>query len=350
MSIILLQFIIIFLHAYYCNSLQTKNDDQQLWEMARKSLAQRTREYIKDHPISEDLQSFIDEINHSKREKRQGNMYAIKNGDVVPLEQLEEQFNTESNLGPGFTVVPLLIPIPLQNTVTLKNRDTTENNDNDDPALWRQKGNHMKHYLSANKDDDDKQAVVNNLVEDKLKATSSDPSVDLSKVLADVQNLISAQKKSNSMEGALCNVSGFWNSQSGGKRFHIKRSPDEVKITMRSTEPPTEDGFIKNAWNISAEIPFAQAAQVIIRLTAHKGKKVALFLGECRVCDGSETITGDWLVSRISNNCKDQKAAHSFISDVFRKDNTETLKKAHLKVLASLTAHPTTSTELNDNF
>lgn len=66
------------------------------------------------------------------------------------------------------------------------------------------------------------------------------------------------------------------------------------------------------------------------------------FLGECRVCDGSETITGDWLVGRTSSDCKDQKASHSFVSDVFRKNNVETLREAHMKKMSCVTTEKTT--------
>lgn len=80
--------------------------------------------------------------------------------------------------------------------------------------------------------------------------------------------------------GALCNVSGFWDSEAGGISFHIKKSDSETEIAMRSTEPPSEDGFIaQDKWNVTARVPFSQSSQIIITLTAYKGRRVALFLG-----------------------------------------------------------------------
>lgn len=120
--IIFSQAILVLLIVFAHNSLPATNDDQELWEAARRELAQRTREYIRQNPISDELRSFIEELTQHKRKKRQDsrNMYAIKDADIVPLARLEEQFNTESNLGSNFTVVPLIIPIALENTVTLK--------------------------------------------------------------------------------------------------------------------------------------------------------------------------------------------------------------------------------------
>lgn len=116
------QAILVLLIAFVHNSLPATNDDHELWEAARRELAHRTREYIRRNPISDELRSFIEELTQHKRKKRQDsrNMYAIKDGDIVPLARLEEQFNTESNLGGNFTVVPLIIPIALENTMTLK--------------------------------------------------------------------------------------------------------------------------------------------------------------------------------------------------------------------------------------
>lgn len=114
--------VLLFLVIIHHGLLQAPEEDGQLWQEARNELARRTREYIKNNPISSDLQSFIDELRRPKRRKRQdhNNMYAIKDGNVVPLAKLEEQLLTQSHLGENFTVVPLIIPIALENNMTLK--------------------------------------------------------------------------------------------------------------------------------------------------------------------------------------------------------------------------------------
>ncbi|XP_050304995.1 uncharacterized protein LOC126742385 isoform X1 [Anthonomus grandis grandis] len=362
----------------------SSEDDQELWERAKRELAERTREYIKNNPISDELRSFIEELSktasedrkrrfsrskldnpfkqadHQRRKRQEySNLYAIKDGDVVPLYKIEENLNTASNLGDNFTVVPLIIPIPLENNITLKSTSvepTIESFggvDGGKAILGRGQALAAVHAAKMNQaaiNSDGKEAteetVVDSLVEDKLKSTKGDDSVTaLSRVLEDVQNLINAQSKGkkSSKEGNLCNVTGYWDSELGGVTFHIKKKDNGTAISMKPTEPPSEEGFIgEQKWNISARIPFPQSAQVIITLTAHKGRRVALFLGECRVCDGSETITGDWLVGRTSSDCKDQKASHSFVSDVMRKNNVQTLRAAHLAALTNFTSSSTT--------
>lgn len=103
-----------------CETTNPARKNAKLWESARREIARRTREYIKRNPLSPELQAFIEELKEPKRRKRQdhNDMYAIKDGDVVPLNKLEEQLLTESNLGDNFTVVPLIIPIALENNVT----------------------------------------------------------------------------------------------------------------------------------------------------------------------------------------------------------------------------------------
>ncbi|ENN78380.1 hypothetical protein HUJ04_003977 [Dendroctonus ponderosae] len=369
--------ILLFFLVIHHGSHQKTKEDEQLWQEARNELARRTREYIKNNPISSDLQAFIDELRSPKRRKRQdhNNMYAIKDGNVVPLATLEEQLFTQSHLGANFTVVPLIIPIALENNMTLKQKESTEDSllsDNGNGGF--QGGNSQRAILGRGQgligirdrnrghkleDSEDasletpnraavvesprintqtEETVVDNLIDDKLKSTSE--STELNRVLEDVQNLIVASKKGkgSSKEGALCNVSGYWDSDAGGISFHIKKTDSETEIAMRSTEPPSEDGFIaQDKWNATARIPFSQSSQIIITLTAYKGRRVALFLGECRICDGSETITGDWVLGRTSSDCKDQKAAHSFISDIFRKNNIEKLREAHIKKISTMT-------------
>lgn len=116
----LIQIIFVLILVLGCETTNQGRKDAKLWESARKEIARRTREYIKRNPLSPELQAFIEELREPKRRKRQdhNDMYAIKDGEVVPLNKLEEQLLTESNLGDNFTVVPLIIPIALENTVT----------------------------------------------------------------------------------------------------------------------------------------------------------------------------------------------------------------------------------------
>ncbi|XP_030755387.1 uncharacterized protein LOC115881836 isoform X1 [Sitophilus oryzae] len=299
-------------------------DDRTLWK-ARRELARRTREYLRTNPMSDDLRQFIQEARRSRRKKRQGhnNMYAVKNGEVVPLNEIEQDIsNRDTVLGENFTVVPLIIPIPLENNVTLKDRDDNRNNN--------EETTHRGRFGDGDQISEKEETVVDSVIKNKLKSTSE--STALSKVLEDVESLINSQRKQKSAnDGALCSVYGFWDSKAAGVSFHIRKSDDQDTIIMKKTEPATEEGFMQRTrWNVTILIPFEQKAQVIISGVCQKNHRIVAFLGECRVCEGSEAIVGDWMVGRPSSGCKDQKASHAFFADVIRKNNIETLREEHL--------------------
>ncbi|KAJ8944308.1 hypothetical protein NQ314_009498 [Rhamnusium bicolor] len=159
----------------------------------------------------------------------------------------------------------------------------------------------------------------------------------LNKVLQDVQELVKYEKegKSLSNEGSLCNVMGDWDSDAGGMQLRIdagnntSRTPD-IKLVER--EPQVEGGFLCDGrWNITGHLPFNHSSVMILIAVSNRRKRVATFIGECRICEGTETITGDWMVGRGSRNCKDRQESHTFFSDVLRKNNIRPLQKAHLK-------------------
>ncbi|XP_076264343.1 uncharacterized protein LOC143198755 isoform X2 [Rhynchophorus ferrugineus] len=321
----LMTFFYVVITIIFMISLPTNitNDEETEWKEAKRELARKTREYLRQNPPSPELIRFIESIRKNNRKKRQdhNNMYAIKDGEVVPLDKIEQELNNaDNNLGENFTVVPLLIPIPLENNVTLKHRYTTEDN-------YEVKTNRYGKVRDDTTSKEEQRSpsteetVIDSLIEKKLKSTTD--AAQLNKVLEDVENLINSQKKGRSPnEGALCNVVGYWDSRASGMNFHIKKTDSGDEITAVRSEPAVEDGFmIGEHWNVTAQIPFEQKAQVIISAVSR----------ECRICEGGETITGDWIVSRPSSGCKDQKASHAFFADIMRKNNIETLREDHLK-------------------
>ncbi|XP_066148183.1 uncharacterized protein [Euwallacea fornicatus] len=339
------------------------HDEDNLRGAARREIARRTQDYVRENPMSHDLQAFIERLRRPERNKRQNHndTYALKDGEVLPPVKLEDDLVAEPNLGDNFTVAPVIVPIPLGNGVTLKKTTETAIEDSSsgssagstttggqvvtdngesyavDAKLRRDRTG----YSTTSPAGKTEEIVVDSLIDERLKSTSE--TSQLQRVLKDMQSLIDASDKGSTKEGALCNVEGYWDSESAGVTFHIKMVDGEAEVAMKSLEPASEDGFVsKDKWNISAKRPFFKSAQIVLTLNSYNERKVALFLGECRVCEGSETITGDWLVGRPSSDCKNQKASHSFVSDVFRKNNVETLREAHLKKVFT----PTTGTPI----
>ncbi|XP_076264344.1 uncharacterized protein LOC143198755 isoform X3 [Rhynchophorus ferrugineus] len=278
----LMTFFYVVITIIFMISLPTNitNDEETEWKEAKRELARKTREYLRQNPPSPELIRFIESIRKNNRKKR-------------------HRYTTEDN----YEVKT--------NRYGKVRDDTTSKEEQRSPST--------------------EETVIDSLIEKKLKSTTD--AAQLNKVLEDVENLINSQKKGRSPnEGALCNVVGYWDSRASGMNFHIKKTDSGDEITAVRSEPAVEDGFmIGEHWNVTAQIPFEQKAQVIISAVSRKDRRILLFVGECRICEGGETITGDWIVSRPSSGCKDQKASHAFFADIMRKNNIETLREDHLK-------------------
>ncbi|KAL1518224.1 hypothetical protein ABEB36_001882 [Hypothenemus hampei] len=275
--------------------LEIQSQESELWSRAKRDLVRRTHEYIKRNPISGQLRAFIEGLATRSKRQNLNDMYAIKDGDVVPLNSLQGKFEgADSISNAGFTVVPLIVPIPLENTITMKTTEKGQPDVEDESTSQRAilgREYQMKKYRErvfmntdnfivntddfiGNSDVIQEEYVTSTPTTTVAAATTITTTTtttgttdDFDKVLEDVQKLLKKNHGSHK-EGALCNVSGYWDSESGG---------------------------------------------------------------ECRICEGTEMITGDWLVGRTSTDCRDQKAAHSFISDIFRRNNVEPLRKEHLE-------------------
>lgn len=112
---------------------KVKNQEKDI-VLAKRSLIEREHELLKTQPMSQDLRSFIDRYKRKSQQKRQtlaekrskrsegiaeNQLYIVQNGQLVPLKSLkgikrsEEEKKPEA---PGFTVVPLVIPINMKDS------------------------------------------------------------------------------------------------------------------------------------------------------------------------------------------------------------------------------------------
>lgn len=156
------------------------------------------------------------------------------------------------------------------------------------------------------------------------------------------------------VSGFICNLNGSWISDAAGMRFDImykNSTRKKFRIHVADRIPPNEDGFLCDGnWTVFGELPFFHSGMVIALAVHEKDKHIATFIGtsgttplsffcnlavvgECRICEGSESVTGTWLVGRSSRDCKDQKAAHKILSDVWRREQGHMLRKKHLQQL-----------------
>lgn len=162
----------------------------------------------------------------------------------------------------------------------------------------------------------------------------------LGKVIKDIKELVTFEKKSRPQgEASLCNVTGDWDSFAGGMQIRVSfgfgipsKSP---KISLVTLEPPREGFLTDNNWNATGIAPFPNSSMISFTVVSTTTKKLAMFLGECRICEGAESITGFWMLRRRSKNCKDREEANAFFSDVLRKNNVRRLQHEHLDELVS---------------
>ncbi|XP_060519335.1 uncharacterized protein LOC132697749 isoform X2 [Cylas formicarius] len=302
-QLIQISLLIISSSSLYC----LENDDPELWRSALRNLQRKARDYVKLNPISNELRSFIDRIkrNDDKRHAL-GRMYVVKEGEVVPLDHIEGDLHTESELGSNFTVVPLIIPIALQHNLTLREQVTDLTTVNTDPVADRaraailgrlQASGRARQANTSFSEAETEEAVVDSLVGEKLK--SKDGS-DLNKMLDHVADLITTQKRGRfNKEGALCNTSGYWDTEAGGKTLHIFKndsSQEKTSVALLDKEPPSEEGFlIHENWNITGFLPFNRSTQIILTATCSKGRKIAVFENvESAMGARPSQATGSW--------------------------------------------------------
>lgn len=164
-------------------------------------------------------------------------------------------------------------------------------------------------------------------------------------VIKDVDKLMKFKNEGKfaGREGALCNVTGYWDSEAGGAQIQLqlgeteKQGAQNLKVQLADRMPPDSNGFLnKKEWILSAELPFIHSTVIILRGFHEKDKKVVTFIGECRICEGKEGITGLWSVGRVSTSCNDREATHLTISDIWRKNNIKKLQDSHMSALGAM--------------
>ncbi|CAH0545683.1 unnamed protein product [Brassicogethes aeneus] len=329
--------IIVFLECSNADELNPK-----LLKRAKRMFQQKERQYAKEKGISRELKSFIDSHRNqeaSDRVKRgelekldKSHMYIIKDGEVMPLTDVNipeisiitnptvasdlgvtggpggstkcykkgEENNSTGRLAEDFTVLPLVVPLGAD---IYRNGGGGGGNSHDDMIIDR--------------------------------------------IMDDVENLEKIKHSKSwkhGIDGASCNVSGAWISTAGGMELTIPQIDQNMtgRVELKRTVSPImTSGFLSEGdWSMICQTPFQHSSMVLLVATRKEGKKIATFIGECRVCGTSEVISGDWMIGRSSTDCRDQKASHAMLSDVFRKDNVDMLHDHHLSELIRPTHIP----------
>ncbi|CAG9864714.1 unnamed protein product [Phyllotreta striolata] len=337
-----LRIVLIFTYFLFFTNclLESHFADEDIFKIVKRNLICREKEYLKTRPLSENLKDFIKRAKRHNKGKRnkdviQEKMYILKGGEVVPFKQLNirdtGEYNTKGDalLQGRFTVVPLIIP--RENTSSEIDQETTCIDDEEMTTNTTTTSN----TTALEKVTDEYDMVP-------IEATTKGELIG--KVIKDIKELVNFERKSRPQgEASLCNVTGDWDSFAGGMQLRItfafaNPTPKVPRIAIVPLEPPGEGFLTDNTWNATGISPFPNSSMISLTMVSSTSKKIATFLGECRICDGSESVTGFWMLRRRSKNCKDREEANAFFSDVLRKNNVRRLQHEHLEEIASTIA------------
>ncbi|KAF2903842.1 hypothetical protein ILUMI_02340 [Ignelater luminosus] len=135
-----------------------------------------------------------------------------------------------------------------------------------------------------------------------------------------------------------CNIEGYWSSFAGGMLLKIKRRQKLLHIRLFPKTPPGKKGFLLSCgWHLRGKLPFYPRNNVItVNGFNERDRHIATFIGECRICNGVETVTGNWLLGRASRDCRDQRASEELISDIWKREMLTSLRNQRLNKLRGL--------------
>ncbi|XP_063930954.1 uncharacterized protein LOC135143046 isoform X2 [Zophobas morio] len=313
--------------------------------------------------MSEDLKSFIqrykrrnenpDKLEDTRKKRSQdldeNLLYVIQNGQLVPFRNIKESKRSEElNMEQeGYTVVPLIIPLNMRAPGVKLIKTRTLSEEMEKPLAKDEKsgasvapvsaiGSSTAASVGSDKGAEGASGTPPTALEEEGSDNNTKEETQvLHRILEDVEGLMQWKHEGNKKEGVLCNLNGSWISDAAGMRFDIcykNSTRKKFRIHVADRIPPNEDGFLCDGnWTVFGELPFLHSGMVIALAVHEKDKHIATFIGECRTCEGSETVTGTWLIGRSSRDCKDQKAAHKVLSDVWKREQGHTLRKKHLE-------------------
>ncbi|XP_074038479.1 uncharacterized protein [Leptinotarsa decemlineata] len=361
-----------------CQASDTKNTD--LLKIVKRNLLAKEREYLKSKPMSEDLRDFIRKMKKRskfKRELDKKHLYVVKDGNIVPLSNIKTRdadlsFDNgeQDTVGGKYTVIPLIIPfhdilsecdegivnkratkdeettllsttklIPTTLTESTLTEPTSTEPTSTEPTSTEPTSTEPTSIETTLMTTTSRKTTTvsepeEDSTDDFFEGTHAEVTTKSDKLLSNViKELMQFESETRpSPETSLCNVSGDWDSYAGGVQIRIipKNSPHRPKVKVVPREPPMEGFLSTYTWNVSAWVPFKQASLIALTAVSNHVKKLATFIGECRICEGVETISGNWLMQRRSKSCKDREVAHTIISDVLRRNNIRKLQHDHL--------------------
>lgn len=104
----------------------------RLYEISKRNLLSKEREYLKSNPLSNELRSFINRYKRRTKHivKRDDeklidkeHMYVVKDGEIVPFSEMNNSSKVldvkfTNGLDDKFTVLPLIVPVTVSKVET----------------------------------------------------------------------------------------------------------------------------------------------------------------------------------------------------------------------------------------
>lgn len=232
-------------------------------------------------------------------------------------------------------------PLLVESIVKLRTV-ATPTADNSDKTISKKSANTLKNFNASSL----KEMTENDLltlwnVVRKYHVADKLPCNGIRQIYDTVDNIRQGKlgrSSSGIVNGMNCNFNGSWLSTVAGMRIDLNQTDDRTfSVSLASKVPPPKGGLLYTEnctdWLLSARLAMKKTS--ILQLTGvnEKEKKLAVFLGECRVCNDKSLVYGHWMVLRESRDCEDIFSTQETYSDVWRSEGLHTLRLHNLQML-----------------
>nr|CAD7405196.1 unnamed protein product [Timema poppensis] len=147
-------------------------------------------------------------------------------------------------------------------------------------------------------------------------------------------------KANRSKDGSTCHIGGSWASEVAGMNVIIaEKTTGDFKVHLENTSN-LQNGTLSIKWKVSGQAPFGHGGPFHLIATDFQNKKIATFVGQCRVCEGMDMIIGVWQFLQHAHDCKDVLLASTQRQDVFRREKQYSTKS---KTVGNQTMSKTTN-------
>ncbi|CAG2053669.1 unnamed protein product [Timema podura] len=133
-------------------------------------------------------------------------------------------------------------------------------------------------------------------------------------------------KANRSKDGSTCHIGGSWVSEVAGMSVIIaEKTTGDFRVHLENTSN-LQNGTLSIKWKVSGQAPFGHGGPFHLVATDFQNKKIATFVGQCRVCEGMDMIIGVWQFLQHAHDCKDVLLASTQRQDVFKREKQSSTK------------------------